>query len=120
MAQHLVCSLSFAALAAALLLQGCGNSVPLPTDRASSRPLAASSVEVDSHAAADTAYRARVRVDAGRTGPNIITAVNTPPSNHRRRTCRRGWTSFSTLPIRKCESRLSMLGLDSLVSHSNP
>jgi hypothetical protein len=77
MVRHLPRSLCLAAIAAAaLFLQGCGNSVPLPPERASSRPPDASSTEADSHAGGTT-YRARAHVDAGRTGSKALTAVST-------------------------------------------
>ena len=69
-------SFCFAAVAAAVFLHGCGNSVPLPPDRASSRPLVARSAEADSHTAGDTTDRARINVDAGRTGSSELTAVS--------------------------------------------
>src|SRR5262245_15695376 len=77
MVRRLLRSLCFAAVAAALFLQGCDNSAPLPLDRASTPPPVARWVEAESHVAGDTTYGARVQLDASRTASKELTRATT-------------------------------------------
>ena len=71
MVSDLVRGLCFAALAAALILQGCGNSSSHTTDRASSRPAASRAAQADSLASGSNALR-------GRTASSNVTGASAP------------------------------------------
>ena len=79
MAHRLVRSCCLAALTAALVLQGCGNSSSLLQDRTHTQPAAARSAEADSHAVGEAADGVWANVDAGRAGSKELTAVSTLP-----------------------------------------
>jgi outer membrane murein-binding lipoprotein Lpp len=69
MVRDLVRGLCFAALAAALILQGCSNSSSRTSDRASSRPAASRAAQVDSLASGSNALH-------GRTASRNVTAAS--------------------------------------------
>ena len=71
MVRDVVCGLWFAALAAALILQGCGNSSSRATDRASSRPAASRAAQADSLVSGSNALHRR-------TASSNVTAASAP------------------------------------------
>ena len=71
MVRDLVCGLWFAALAAALILQGCSNSSSRSADRASSGPAAIRAAQADSLAAGSNPL-------PGRTASSNVTGASGP------------------------------------------
>ena len=76
MLRDLIRGLCFAALAAALILQGCSNSSSRASDRVSPRPAASRAAQGDSFASGSNALH-------GRTASSNVTAVAAPRDEYR-------------------------------------